>query len=157
MAVQNLVSASITSETKGAILSSLAEVRGKLGFLLNLQSSEVSGLFKAGKEMVPFLDGCHAVAKAHPEILSGVFDKAEFDRDHQLAQDLAEIADAVGQLNEAVAHTLTAVRSDALISALDVYSAVKTNKSKVPGLNNVADNLSRYFAKSPRASAALAK
>jgi hypothetical protein len=150
MAVQNLVSASIASETKDEILKSVTAIRGKLGFLLNLQASEVSGLFKAGKELAPFLDGCHSVAQAHPEILSGVFDQAEFDRDYQLAQDLGAIADAVGQLHEALGHTLTAVRSDTLLAALDVYSAVKTNKAKVPGLNTVSDSLSRYFARSPR-------
>ena len=157
MAVQNLVSASITSETKDAILKSIADIRGKLGFLLNLQAAEVMGILKAGKEFVPFIDGCHGVAKSHPEILSGVFNMPEFDKDYQLAQDLGEVAEALAQLNEAVGHTLTAVRSDALVSALDVYSAVKSNKSKVPGLNSVSDNLARYFAKSPRASVAVAK
>jgi len=157
MAVQNLVSASIPSETKDEILKEVAAIRTRLGFLLNLQASESAGLLKAGKEFLPFIDGCHAVAKAHPEILSGVFDKAEFDQDHRLAQDLGEIADAVAQLNEAVGHTLMAVRSDALVASLDVYNAVKANKSRVPGLNTVADHLSRYFAKSPRASAAVAQ
>ena len=157
MAVQNLVSASIASETKDEILREIADIRTKLGFLLNLQSSEVASLVKAGKEFIPFIDGCHSVAKAHPEILSGVFDKQEFDRDFQLSRDLGEVAEALGQLNEGVAHTLTAIRSDALMAAFDIYSAVKMNKSRVPGLNSVADNLGRYFQKSPRASAALAK
>jgi len=157
MAVQNLVSATIASETKAEILKSLASVREKLGFLLNLQASEVSSLVKAGKEFGSFLDGCHAVVQAHPEILPGVFDKVEFDRDYQLAQDLGEIAEAVAQLNEGVSHTLTAVRSDTLVSALDVYSAVKAGKAKVPGLNTVADNLGRYFQRSPRTTSATAK
>lgn len=157
MAVQNLVSASIPSETKDAILKEVADIRAQLGFLLNLQASESASLVKAGKEFLPFIDGCHAVAKSHPEILSGVFDKAEFEQDHRLALDLGEIAEAVAQLNEALGHTLMAVRSDALVASLDVYSAVKANKAKVPGLNAVADNLGRYFARSPRASAPLAR
>jgi hypothetical protein len=154
MAVQNLVSASISSETKDEILKAVADIRAKLGFLLNLQSSESMGILKAGKEFLPFIDGCHGVTKAHPEILSGVFNATEFERDYQLAHDLGEIAEAVAQLNEGVTHTLTAVRSDALVAALDVYSAVKSNKSKVPGLNSVADNLGRYFAHTPKAAGA---
>lgn len=125
--------------------------------MLNLQSAEVMGIRKAGKEFVPFIDRCHGVVKSHPEILSGVFNMPEFDRDYQLAQDLGEAAEALAQLNEAVGHTLTAVRSDALVTALEVYSAVKSNESKVPGLNTVADTLGRYFQKSPRASVAVAK
>lgn len=157
MAVQNLVSATISSETKDEILGQLASIRGKLDFLLNLQTDEAASILKAGKEFLPFIDGCYSVSKTHSEILSGVFNKAEYERDHHLSQDLGEIADALAQLNEAVAHTLTAVRSDALVASLDVYSAVKANKAKVPGLNTVADNLGRYFAKTPRATPAAAK
>ena len=157
MAVQNMVSASIASETKEEILGSIAAIRNKLGFLLNLQANEAMGILKAGKEFLPFIDGCHNAAKSHPEILAGVFDKPEFERDYQLAQDLGEIADALGQLNEGVSQTLTAVRSDALVSALDIYSAVKSNKTRVPGLNTVADTLGRYFQKSPRTAAPVAK
>jgi hypothetical protein len=152
MAAQNLVSASITPETKDEILRSLAEVRGKLGFLLTLQADERAGLFKAGKEYAPFLDECHKVARDHPEILPGVFNSAEFERDWQLAQDVSAIADTLEQLHEGVGHTLTAARSDALVAALDVYSAVKLNRDKVPGLNGVADTLGSYFKKSPKAA-----
>lgn len=157
MAVQNLVSASIAAETKEEILQSIAEIKGKLSFLLTLQAAEVAGIFKAGKEYAPFLEVCHTVAKSHPEILSGVFNAAEFDRDFQLSKDLGAIADALDQLNEGVGHTLTAARSDALTTALDVYAAVKLNRDKVPGLGGVADNLALYFKKSPRTAAKAAK
>ena len=157
MSVQNLVSASITAQTKDEVLRSIADIRAKLGFLLNLQASEVVSLVKAGKEFVPFIDTCHAVTKSHPEILSGVFDKTEFDNDYQLSKDLAEIAESLAQLNEGVSHTLTAARSDALVASLDVYSAVKSNKSKVAGLNSVADTLGKYFQKQPKTAAPLAK
>lgn len=153
MATQNLVSASITPEAKGAILDSLADVRSKLGFLLTLRSDEKAGIFKAGKEYGPFLAECHKVAKAHPDILPGVFNTAEFDRDYQLAQDVGAIADTLEQLAEGVSHTLTAGRSDALVAALDVYAAVKLNRDKVPGLGGVADNLGTYFKRSPKAAA----
>jgi hypothetical protein len=157
MAVQNLVSASIASETKDEILKAIADIRKKLGFLLNLQGSEVTGLFKAGKEFTPFLDGCHTVAKAHPEILPGVFNRAEFDQDYQLSQDLASISEALDQLAEGVSHTLTAARSDALVTALDVYAAVKLNRDKVAGLGSVADNLGQYFKRTARPTGALAR
>lgn len=157
MATQNLVSASISPETKDEILTSLADIRGKLGFLLTLQSDQVTGLFKAGKEFTPFLAECHKVAKSHPEILSGVFNTAEFDRDVRLAEDVAAISDALEQLTEGVSHTLTAARSDALVAALDVYAAVKLNRDKVPGLGGVADNLGSYFKKSPKMTAKVAK
>ncbi|NNM66719.1 MAG: hypothetical protein HKM06_01775 [Spirochaetales bacterium] len=60
---------------------SLSAIRTRLSFLLNLQSSESASLVKAGKEFVPFIENCPSVTKTHPEILSGVFDKPEFERD----------------------------------------------------------------------------
>ena len=157
MAVQNLVSATISSETKDEILKAIARIRTQLDFLLSLQADEALGIVKAGKEFLPFIEICHSVANSHPEILSGIFDKAEFDRDHALSLNLGQITDAVGELFEALTHTLTAVRSDDFVGSLDVYSAVKVNKSRVPGLNSVADNLGQYFVKTRKASPALAK
>jgi len=107
MAIQNLVSASITPEAKDEILKSLADVRKKLEFLLTLGVDESVRLFKAGKEFGPLLDECHKVAQAHPEILSGVFDQEEYERDYRLIQDLGAIAERCRELTEAIEHTLS--------------------------------------------------
>jgi len=157
MAVQNLVSSSIAAETKEEILKLVAQIKGKLDFLLTLQVDERNGLLKAGKELIPFLDLCHTVTKSHPEILSGVFDAQEFDRDYQLSKDLGVIADAIRELNEAVNHTLTAARSDALVAGLDVYSASKLNRDRIPGLGGVVDTMGQYFWKPSRTAAKLTK
>ena len=157
MATQNLVSASITPEAKETILKALAEIKGKLGFLLTLNSDDVVGLFKAGKEYGPFLDLCHTVAQSHPEILSGAFNVAEFNRDYQLAQDLGAIDVMVRELCEALDHTLTAARSDTLVSGLDIYSAAKLHRDKVPGLGVIVDAMAQFFKKSSRTTAKTAR
>ena len=113
MSVQNLVSASITAQTKDEVLRSIADIRAKLGFLLNLQASEVVSLVKAGKEFVPFIDTCHAVTKSHPEILSGVFDKTEFDNDYQLSKDLCRGRHPIEQLTREVALRVRALAARA--------------------------------------------
>jgi len=153
MAVQNLVSASIAAGTKEEILQLFAQIRGKLDFLLTLQADERNGLMKAGKELGPFLDLCHSVAKSHPEILSGVFDAAEFDRDYQLSKDLGVIADAAHELTEGIDHTLTADRSDALVGGLDVYSAGKLNRDRIPGLGGQVDAMAQFFKRPSRPTA----
>ena len=154
MAIQNLVSASITPETKDEILKSLANARKKLGFLLTLPAEEAVRLFKAGKEFGPFLDECHKIAQSHPEILSGMFDVEEYERDYRLIQDLGTIADQAREFHEAIEHTLTAVRSDHLAASLDVYAAGKAHRDKVPGLVGVVDKLSTFFRRTPRAAQA---
>jgi len=152
MATQNLVSASITPEAKDEILKSLANAGKKLEFLLTLPIDEAARLFKAGKELLPFLEECHKLAQAHPEILSGVFDLEEYERDYRLVQDLGTIADRFRELTDAIEHTLTAVRSDHLAGSLDVYASAKANRDKVPGLGAVVDRLAAYFKKPNRAA-----
>jgi len=157
MASQNLVSASITPEAQDAIAKAIADIRTRLGFLLNLQATDVSSMVKAGKELVPFLSECRKVVKGHPEIFTGSFDPQEFEKDYQLADALGPISDEIDQLSEAVRHTLMAARSDALVSGLEVYAATRMHRDKIPGLNVVVDNLATYFKRSPRATAKAAK
>jgi hypothetical protein len=73
---------------------------------------------------------------SHPEIMSSVFPIEEFKKDYQLYKDLAPIA--------------------AVLETLDVYSAVKQNADRVPGLKVVADEMSTFFTR-PRKKAESAK
>ena len=145
MAAQNLVSASIDAQTKTDILQKLSDIKSKLGFLLTLQPDEIQSIFKAGNGYAPFIEKAHNAVNGHPEIMSGVFDAEEFKRDFQLSKDLTAISDQVNQLADSLQNTMLAVNSDALAAALDVYSAVKLNKDKVPGLNVVANEMAEFF------------
>jgi hypothetical protein len=152
MATQNMVSASLTPEAKAEILQKLGEVRGKLGFLLSLAPDEVQSLLKVGKGYAPFLDKAYNAAAAHPEILSGAFDLGEFKSDYALAKDLSAIASQARELADGLENTLTAVNSDAMTAALDVYASIKLNKDKVAGLQGVCDDMGAFFKKARKAS-----
>jgi hypothetical protein len=145
---QNLVSATLTEDTKNQILQKLAEIKSALDFLLSLQPKEVRSMFKPGNTFAPLIDKAYHVVVDHPEILPGVFDKEEFMRDYQLFKDLTPIDNQVNQLSESVSKTLMAISSDALNGTLEVYAAVKQNKDKVPGLNVVAEEMAEFFKKS---------
>jgi len=153
LATQNFVSASITPETRDAIEKSIGDIRNRLGFLLNLKTSDVTGMVKAGKEMTPFLAECRKVVRGHPEIFTGAFDAPEFEQDFQLAEALGSISDQIDELAEAVRHTLMAARSDTMVAGLDVYAAARQHRDKIPGLNVAADNLGAYFKRTPRTTA----
>jgi hypothetical protein len=157
MSAQNLVSASIAPETKTDILAKLADIKSKLGFLLTLQPDEVKALFKAGNGFAPFVEKAYNAAVSHPNILPPVFDSAEFQKDFQLSKDLVAINDLVSELRESLGNTLLAVNSDALTEALEVYSAVKQNRDKVPGLNVVADEMAEFFKKTRKKAPTTAK
>ena len=149
MPAQNLVSASITSEVKANILQKLEEIRGEMDFLLTLQADEVRALYKASNTYFPFIEKAYNAVIDHPAIMPGVFDTEEFKRDYELSKDLTLIGNQVNELAEGIENTLMAVNSDAMSGALEVYSAVKQNRDKVPGLNVVADEMAVFF-KRPR-------
>ena len=150
---QNLVSATLTDETKNQILEKLKEIKEALDFLLSLQPKQVMGLFKAANGYAPLLDKAYNAVIAHPEIMPAVFDKEEFIRDYQLSKNLTLIDNEINELNESVSKTLMAINSDTLNGTLDVYAAVKQNKDKVPGLNVVAAEMAEFFKKSGKKAA----
>ena len=150
---QNLVSATLTEETKNQILQKLTEIKSALNFLLSLQPKEVMGIFKAGNAYAPLLDKAYHVVVDHPEILPAVFDKEEYINDYMLSKEITPIYNQVNQLNESLTKTLMAINSDTLSGTLEVYAAVKQNKDKVPGLNVVAEEMAEFFKRSGRKSA----
>lgn len=154
MARQNLVSAVLTDETKADVLSKLASVKQSLGFLLTLQPDQVQSLFKAGNGYAVFVEKAYNVANDHPDILPRVFDLAEFRKDYELAKDLTPILDQINQLADSLRDTQTAVNSDAVTGALEIYQAVKLNRDRVPGLNVVADEMAVFFKKNQKRSPA---
>ena len=107
--------------------------------------------------MLPFIDKAYQTVKDHPEILPSVFDKDEFFKDYELVGKIRPILNQINQLAEGLQKTYYAVVSDAMVAALDVYSAVKQHKDKVSGLNVVADDLGVFFKKSKAKTVSTAK
>jgi hypothetical protein len=142
---QNLISASLSAEDAAAIIKDLNNAKSKLNFLSKLLPQDLASLIKVGNAYLPFVEKAHQVVVAHPEILPGVFDKEEFKRDYDLLIALRPILNQVNELAESVQKTFTAAGSDSLVAALDVYSSVKQNKDKVPGLSIIADEMAVFF------------
>jgi hypothetical protein len=145
---QNLISASLPAEDAADVQQNLAAAKSKLSFLLSLQTEDVVTLFKVGNAYLPFIDKAYQVMVAHPEILPPVFDQDEYIRDYNLLSTLRPIFTQIDELAESIRKTFTAVGSDALVASLEIYSAVKQNKDKVPGLASTADEMAVFFKKS---------
>ena len=145
---QNLISASLSADDAAEVQQSLLAAKAKLGFLLSLQTADVVTLFKAGNAFLPFIDKAYQTMVAHPEILPGVFNRDEFEQDYKLLSALRPIFTQINELAEGIQKTFMAVGSDSLVAALEVYSAVKQNKDKVPGLAVTADEMAVFFKKS---------
>jgi len=157
MAVQNLISAILSAENIAEIKQKLADIKGKLMFLITLQPGEIQELFKAGKGYASFLEKAYNAVCDHPEIIPAVFNIEEFKKDYILAKDLAPILNQVNELAMALEHTVLAAKSDALGESLEVYAAIKQNKDKVPGLNVIANEMAEFFKKTKKSKLAAAK
>jgi len=145
---QNLISATLSADDAASVQQNLADARTRLSFLVNLLPSDVSSLLKMGNGYFPFIEKTYQVVIAHPEILPGVFDRDEFIRDYNLLSQIRPILNQINELAESIQKTNIAVGNDLMVAALDVYSAVKQNKNKVPGLAVTADELGEFFKKS---------
>lgn len=151
MATQNLVSATLSAETRKSILGMLAEIRKNMDFLITLKSNQVQSLFKLRNSYAPFVEMAYNVMNEHPEIMSNIFEQDEFRKDFELSKDLALIVDAVRQLCDTLLDTQMAVNSDAINNALEVYTAVKQNRGRLPGLNDVYAQMSQFFKRARKA------
>ena len=68
-------------------------------------------------------------------------------KDYELFNKLRPVYNLMNELAEGLQKTFTAVGSDTLVAALDVYASVKQNKDKVPGLSVMNDELATFFKK----------
>lgn len=156
MAVQNLVSAVLTPDVQTAVTQSLGNVKSKLNFLIILQPDQKNQLMKVGTIHSGFIKDAYEVICDHPEIMSSLFNVAEFKKDYSLSQDLVPILNQLNELAESVQDTVFAAGSDAMCEALEIYAAVQANKDKVPGMDTIAAKMAGYFKKPKRTTPATA-
>jgi hypothetical protein len=131
--------------TISPVLGTMSEV-----LLVTLDADQIRSLRKVSNGFRPFLDKAHAVATTNREILPQVFPYDEFIRDYELGNALGPVLDEIEKLASAVRDTVLAANSDALVEAMEVYSAVKVHRNKVPGLDVAHDNLAVFFQKTRR-------
>lgn len=101
-----------------------------------------------GNAYLPFIEKAYQTIQAHPEIIPPVFNQDEFANDYQLLNALRPIFNQINELAESIQKTFTAVGSDAMVASPEIYSTVKQNKDKVPGLAATASEMAVFFKKS---------
>ena len=148
---QNLISATLIAADAAEVQLKLKETKEKLNFLLSPQATDITGIVKLGNAYLPFIDIVYRTVIEHPEILPAVFNKEEFLSDYALLSTLRPILAQINELTESVQKTFYAVGSDVLVASLDVYSSVKQQQDKVPGLKATSDELAIFFKKAKAA------
>lgn len=142
----NRVDAELKAADAQAVLTSIADIKAKLPFLIDLTLEERKTLPKMGDISRAFVQKALEVSSQNQDSLPRSFDTEEMQRDWELFQALSPIVQAVGQLNELLDDTITQVGSEAYVAALLVYNALKAN-GKGSALDGEKDALAQRFAR----------
>ena len=142
---QNLVSSEITDEQLTAVNTALETIKNNLPFLISLSPHDRQSLVKVGNSFKPFVDKISEVLNQNPDIVPGIFDSDEFQKDLTLAVKLTPIHENLKSLMESVEDTLIAVKSDSLQASLDIYASVQAAKDKKPGMDVIYADLKKFF------------
>ena len=149
---QNLVSAVIAEEQVTEINTALETIRTNLPFLISLSPHDRQSLVKVGNSFKPFVERISEVLVQHPDIVPGVFDKVEYQKDLALASALSPIHENLKSLMESVEDTLIAIKSDSLQASLDIYASVQATKDLKPGMDVIYAELKKFFPRKRKAA-----
>ena len=139
------ISAPLSQQDVTDIKAAIKTIESKLPFLVVLTPDEKSSLFKLGAKSVDFVDGALNASKNFPDILPKNFAATEFEKDALLFKAISDIIQPLASLTQKVDDTFTAVGSEALGEALQVYGHVQNAAPVTPGLQPIAQQLSERF------------
>ena len=142
----DLVKGVLTAADQQALLQTIADLKAKLPFLIDLTPEDRRALPKLGDKSRAFVDQGLALASQNDGILPRSFDVEEYRRDVELVRQLEPVVLALRQLLELVEDTYIAVGSDAYTASLLVYQAAKL-AGKGSALDQHLDSLGRRFAR----------
>lgn len=117
MSATNLVSATLTPESRAAVLAAIQTIRQNLPFLIDLSAAQRRKLFKMGDGSRAFVENALMGAQANPQLFPPSFDLAEFARDWVLREEVLMIQAQVNQLHELLDDTAVALGSDLMTTA----------------------------------------
>ncbi|MEA5567212.1 hypothetical protein [Anabaena sp. UHCC 0399] len=143
------VSATLSATDKDALLQTIATIKEKLPFLVDLNNEERKALPKMGDKSRAFVSKALEVATQNPEFLPRSFDLEEMRKDVQLFEALYPLLLALTQLQELLDDTSLAVGSEAYAAALQVYNYAKAS-GQTGGLDAVVEEMGQRFARKSR-------
>jgi hypothetical protein len=145
--VEDRISLNIAESEKDAIREALQILQDKLmPKLITLSVEERSRLTKMGDKSFSFVKDAKLHIDQNPKLVPGYLDVEEMTVDLRAVEALKEYYNTLQQLLQAVDDTMMLSGSEAMVTALSFYTAVKgASKQKAPGAKVVYDDLKRYF------------
>jgi hypothetical protein len=149
--MSNRISFEIPDEDMQAIRAAIATLQEKLQpHLVDLGPTDRRTMPRMGAKTVDFVSKTLGSATAHPQIIPGFVDLAEFTRDFAAVGTLRGLQQPLRQLSDLVEDSLTLSGSEAYSAALACYESFKSaSKRGVPGMTTIAEDLAERFPGRP--------
>lgn len=146
MCPYNNISDNLSNGDYTQIINRINAIKSALPFLINLTVDERVKSLKLGDKSVAFVSKCLEYANAHPNLVPPYLNVAEFQKDHDLREQLLHILRELNMLTEAIDDTVMALGKEEFEQALLFYNSVKqAMKGNVPGSDAVHADLAKRF------------
>lgn len=143
----NLINATLSETDKESVKTKLSEVQQLLNFLIALPAGQKRGGASMGQKSVEFVNLALRGANHFPQYLLQSFNKAEFENDVHLIDQLWDIRVLVASLLEKLDDTIYAASSDAMQTANEVYTYLKTSAKKDASVKALVDEMGKRYGK----------
>lgn len=155
--MENRISVAISAEAIANIMAAIATIEQNLPTLVNLTADERKSLPKMGDRTLAFVGKALEYTKQNPQVVPNFLETAEFNKDVDAVTALNKVLIPLHQLTEKLDDTSMLAGSEAYMSALVFYNAVKgAAKAGVPGMKTIYDDLQSRFPGRGKASTATA-
>jgi hypothetical protein len=146
MCPYNNISENLSTGDYNQIINRINAIKAALPFLVNLTADERRSGLKMGDKSLAFVSKCLEYASAHPNLVPPYLNVAEFQKDHDLREQLLHIIRELNTLVEAVDDTILALGKEEFEQALIFYNSVKqAAKGNVPGTGAIVEDLAERF------------
>lgn len=146
MPTDNRISAVLAPADKTAVLQSIADIKTKLPFLVNLSADERRALPKMSDKTIAFDEKCASYMTAHPELIPGFVSADEVTKDRNLRLDLTDLLQQLQQLAEGISDTVMLAASEAYMADLSFYQNVRQAAQRgVVGADSIYSDLQQRF------------
>jgi hypothetical protein len=149
MPYQN-ISASLSDTQRIAIVQHVTDAAVAMPFMVNLTPDERRTLPKMSDGTLPFVSKALTYAESNPQFVPPYTNVGELRKDFNLVAQLTLIQQQLAMLAEKVNDTILALGSEAFVTSLSFYNAVKqAAKTNVPGADTIYQDLRTRFPGRP--------
>ena len=147
MAIQNNITFSLTEEQKTEVEAAINTLKTVLlPHLQTLTANERQEITKMGDKSVAFVEKAYAYSQEQPDLVPAYVDTNEMKVDLDAFDQLRSYKIQLDQLLESLDDSMMLAGSDAIVSALSIYSAFKMAAgNNMPGAEPAYEDMKARF------------